>query len=145
MTLFYASLLKKEIMKDKLGKVEHFSSGETFLENLFKMPDIVLLDYHLGSMDGVDILKQIKSINPNIQVILLSAQEKIKIAISSLKYGAYDYVEKNDTSFNRIKGSIKSITKFNEIIEEQKHLNNVKIVFSGLIASVIIIAIYMHL
>ncbi len=82
---FYASLLTNEIIKNRLGDVESFSSGESFMENLFKMPDIVLLDHNLGSMQGVEILKKIKSINPNIQVILLSAKDKIRIAISSLK------------------------------------------------------------
>ena len=109
---FYANLLKNEIVTNKLGEVTCFSSGETFLENLYKMPDLVLLDYNLGSMQGVDILKKIKAINPNIQVILLSAQEKMRVAITSLKYGAYDYVEKNDFAFDQIKAHIKKISKF---------------------------------
>ena len=139
---FYASLLKNEIVKNRLGEVESFSSGEDFMENLFKMPDIVLLDYNLGSMQGVDILKKIKSINPNIQVILLSAQEKMRIAITSLKYGAYDYVEKNDFAFDRIKALIKRISKFNQIVEEQKQFKTVKMVCTGVISSIVLIAIY---
>jgi DNA-binding NtrC family response regulator len=53
-------------------------------------------------------------------VILLSAQEKMRVAITSLKYGAYDYVEKNDFAFNRIKDLIKRISKFNQILEGEK-------------------------
>jgi DNA-binding NtrC family response regulator len=142
--VFYASLLKNEIVKNRLGEVESFSSGESFMENLFKMPDIVLLDYNLGSMQGVDLLKQIKSINPNIQVILLSAQEKMHIAITSLKYGAYDYVEKNDFAFDRIKALIKRISKFNQIVDEQHQFKISKIVFTGLISSIVLVAIYMQ-
>jgi DNA-binding NtrC family response regulator len=142
---FYGSLLKNEIVKNRLGNVEHFSTGESFLENLFKMPDIVLLDYHLGTMNGVNILKKIKSINPNIHVILLSAQEQMKIAITSLKYGAYDYIEKNDIAFTRIKGLIRSISNFNEIMEEQKHIKLIKTVFTLLIVSLFFVSIYMHL
>jgi DNA-binding NtrC family response regulator len=139
---FYASLLKNEILKNRLGEVASFSNGESFMENLFKMPDIVLLDYNLGSMEGISILKKIKSINPNIQVIILSAQDKMRIAVTSLKYGAYDYVEKNDVAFDRIKALIKRISKFNQLVDEQKQLKIAKIVFAILITALLIVSIY---
>ena len=142
---FYAELLKNEIEKNRLGEVKYFSSGESFMNNLFKMPDIVLLDHNLGSMQGVDILKKIKSLNPNIQVIILSAQVKMKVAITSLKFGAYDYVEKNDFAFDRIKALIKNITKFNQIVKEQKRLKIAKTIFTALVITLILSAIYLEL
>jgi len=142
---FYAGLLKNEIIKNRLGEVESFSSGESFMNNLFKMPDIVLLDHNLGSMQGVDILKNIKSLNPNIQVIILSAQVKMRVAITSLKFGAYDYVEKNDFAFDRIKTLIKSITKFNKIVKEKKRLKIAKIIFTVLVTTLILLGIYLEL
>jgi len=142
---FYAELLKNEIEKNRLGEVKYFSSGESFMNNLFKMPDIVLLDHNLGSMQGVDILKKIKSLNPNIQVIILSAQDKMKVAITSLKFGAYDYVEKNDFAFDRIKALIKNITKFNQIVKEQKRLKIAKTIFTALVITLILSAIYLEL
>ena len=143
--IFYSGLIKNEIVKNSLGEVESFSSGETFMNNLFKMPDIVLLDHNLGSMKGVDILKKIKSLNPNIQVIILSAQVKMKVAITSLKFGAYDYVEKNDFAFDRIKALIKNITKFNQIVKEQKRLKIAKTIFTALVTTLILSAIYLEL
>ena len=142
---FYAGLLKNEIIKNRLGEVESFSSGESFMNNLFKMPDIVLLDHNLGSMQEVDILKNIKSLNPNIQVIILSAQVKMRVAITSLKFGAYDYVEKNDFAFDRIKTLIKSITKFNQIVKEKKRLKIAKIIFTVLVTTLILLGIYLEL
>ena len=142
---FYAGLLKNEIVKNRLGEVESFSTGESFMNNLFKMPDIVLLDHNLGSMQGVDILKKIKSLNPNIQVIILSAQVKMKVAITSLKFGAYDYVEKNDFAFDRIKALIKNISKFNQIVKEQKRLKIAKTIFTALVTTLILSAIYLEL
>jgi|TARA_B110000093_G_scaffold16193_1_gene14977 DNA-binding NtrC family response regulator len=142
---FYAGLLKNEIVKNRLGEVESYSTGESFMNNLFKMPDIVLLDHNLGSMQGVEILKKIKSLNPNIQVIILSAQDKMKVAITSLKFGAYDYVEKNDFAFDRIKALIKSIAKLNKIVKEQKCLKRAKIIFTVLVTTLILLAIYLEL
>ncbi|MFT5250250.1 MAG: DNA-binding NtrC family response regulator [Flavobacteriales bacterium] len=141
---FYSNLLEKELLKDKIGSVEAYYTGEDFMNNLFKMPDIVLLDHHLGSMKGIDVLKQIKSINPNIQVIFLSAQEKLHVAISALKYGAYDYVEKNDSALIRVKALIKRISKHNNLIREQKHFKAAKIAFTALVASFFLLAIYLQ-
>jgi len=139
---FYATLLKKEITKNRLGSVETYHSGEDFVDNLYKMPDVVLLDHNLGKMNGVEVLKKIKSISPKIQVIFLSAQEKMHVAITSLKFGAFDYVEKNDTALSRVKALIRRIGKFNQIAEEKKQFNIVKIGGGILLTVIISIAIY---
>ncbi|NQX98138.1 MAG: response regulator, partial [Flavobacteriales bacterium] len=55
---FYATLLKKEITKNRLGSVETYHTGEDFVDNLYKMPDVVLLDHNLGKMNGVEVLKK---------------------------------------------------------------------------------------
>lgn len=141
---FYASLLENEIVKNSIGKVEVYHSGEKFLDNLFKMPDVVLLDHNLGSMKGIDVLKEIKSISPNIQVIFLSAQEKLQVAITSLKYGAYDYVEKNDSTLTRVVSIIKRIAKFNQIIEEKKQQKKMKASLLVTLGTIISLVTYIY-
>ncbi len=143
--VFYASLLKKEIAKNRLGNVETYHTGEDFVDNLYKMPDVVLLDHNLGNMNGIDVLKKIKSISPKIQVIFLSAQEKMHVAITSLKFGAFDYVEKNKTALNRVKALIRRIGKFNQVAEEKKQFNIVKIGLFVILTALISVAIYVEL
>ena len=143
--VFYANLLKKEIIKNRLGNVETYYTGEDFFDNLYKMPDMVLLDHNLGGMNGVAVLKKIKAISPKVQVIFLSAQEKIHVAITSLKFGAFDYVEKNKTAFRRIKALIRRIGKFNQIAEENKQFNIVKTGLLIILTSIISIAVYLQL
>ena len=75
--------------------------------------DIVILDYHLNTetknaMDGIDVLKKIKEINFRIIVVMLSAEDKIKIAADCIKYGAYEYVVKSETAFIRIQNILKN-------------------------------------
>jgi len=139
---FYASLLKNEITKNRLGSVETYHSGEDFVDNLYKNPDVVLLDHNLGDMNGVEVLKKIKSISPKIQVIFLSGQEKMHVAIASLKLGAFDYIEKNNTALSRVKSLIRRIGNFNQIVEEKKQFKIVKIGWSIIITVIISIAIY---
>ena len=140
---FYADLLQNEITKEKLGSVELFTSGELFLDNIYKRPDIVILDHHLGSMEGIDVLKKIKAVNPNIQVILLSAQEQLNVAITSLKYGAFDYIEKNARAFSKINMLIKKINDHNKLIRERNYNRIVRIMAWVLAVSLLLIMAFL--
>ncbi len=58
-------------------------------------PDLVLLDLRMpGEMDGIDLLKKIKTTRPEIQVIILTAYGNIGSAVEATKLGAYDYLTK---------------------------------------------------
>jgi DNA-binding NtrC family response regulator len=93
---FFASILKNSIIKNNLLDVQTYRSGEDCLDNLYKNPDIVLLDYQLTEMNGIEVLDRIKSINSLTKVILISSQEKASIVIKSLQNGAFGYLEKNN-------------------------------------------------
>ena len=67
--------------------VETYPTGELCIESLANGPDIIILDYHLdgiteGAMNGMETLKKIKALHPDIPVIMLSSQDKIEIAIT---------------------------------------------------------------
>ncbi|WP_322497564.1 sigma-54-dependent transcriptional regulator [Candidatus Cyrtobacter comes] len=59
-------------------------------------PDVILLDIWLeGSpIDGIGLLKLIKSAHPMVPVIVISGHANIEVAVNAIKYGAYDFVEK---------------------------------------------------
>jgi two-component system response regulator HydG len=63
---------------------------------LFKQEkaDAVLCDFRLGDIDGIAVLKQIKEINPNIPVIIITGYSDVRIAVQLMKLGAFDYVTK---------------------------------------------------
>jgi DNA-binding response OmpR family regulator len=63
---------------------------------LFKeiKPQLVLLDIMMPGISGIDTLKEIKKIDPNIPVIMVSGVTDEAIAKSALEFGAYDYVKK---------------------------------------------------
>lgn len=72
-----------------------FSSGDSFLEKLTDVPDIVLLDHDLGDITGLEVLSRVKQFNNNIFVIFASGQQQKTVAAASLKGGAFDYVVKD--------------------------------------------------
>ena len=56
--------------------------------------DLVALDIKLGSQSGIEVLKVIKQMAPDVEVFLITGYPSVETAISALKHGAYDYVLK---------------------------------------------------
>ena len=57
-------------------------------------PDLVLLDFRLPDMDGIEALDKINSIDPVPVTILMSGHGNVDMAVSAIKKGAYDFIEK---------------------------------------------------
>lgn len=134
--LVYQNILRFDL--ERLGNNIHsFTKGEDVLTQLHLNPEIVILDYRLeGDMSGMDVLKAIKSINPDIQVIILSSQEDIETAINTLKYGAFDYVEKTE---NALAETIQVINRIYKIKEEAEQLERTsRLKKAGLVAFAIL-------
>jgi two-component system response regulator AtoC len=75
--------------------VESFSSAEDAIDAIRGLrPDLVLLDIGLPGMSGIEALREIKGIEPDMLVIMITAYEDINTVISTMKLGAYDYVIK---------------------------------------------------
>lgn len=91
----YRNVLKI-IFNDKGYAVDLASSGE---EALLKLDagkyDIVITDLIMGSMDGVELLKIIKGLYPNILVILMTGYGTIENAVKAMTLGAFTYVIKS--------------------------------------------------
>lgn len=141
--VFYSELINSRLEEKGYTNVQLYHSGEDCVDNLYQNPEIVILDYDLGKMNGLDVLKEIKSVNPNIQIVFLSGQENISVAVDSLKYGAYDYVEKNNHSLGRIPGIIAQINKYNKILQENEELKKAKKTF--LVSFVLLAIAYIYL
>lgn len=86
--------------------VEYFNTGKQCVDNLHKNPSIITLDYTLPDMKGQQVLERVLSYDPNINVIIVSAQEKIGTAVELLKTGAYDYITKDQDTKDRLLNSV---------------------------------------
>ena len=70
-------------------------SGQTAIETFMKNSiDIILLDIILPDADGIDLLKKFRGLDPNVEVIMVSAVKELQTAVKAIKAGAYDYVVK---------------------------------------------------
>ena len=119
--------LSIEVLKDYLQKkftdnieISSYETGETCLSQIkSKTPDIVFLDYNLntkgmGTSDGLRILSEIRDIDPEIEVVMLSGQQNIDVAVEAMKRGARDYIVKGETASFRAEQYLNKYFKANE-------------------------------
>ncbi|MGC1241646.1 MAG: sigma-54 dependent transcriptional regulator [Chryseosolibacter sp.] len=118
----YTKFLKYVLGLNPDFEVEFFTSGKECLNNLHKNPAVITLDYSLPDMPGEKVLKEIRAHDPNINVIIVSAQEKIGTAVELLKLGAYDYITKDQETKDRIINSINNARNKLSLIREIDYL-----------------------
>lgn len=85
----YAMILKDEF------RIYTAMGGKEGIER-FQQEDIniVLLDLGLPDMDGMEVLRQAKTLDENVAVIVITANTEIRTAVNAIKSGAYDYIVK---------------------------------------------------
>lgn len=103
--------------------IETFASGEECVKNLDRKPDVIILDYQLdgidkNAMNGIQTLDIIKDFDVNIPVIVLSAQDKIEVAVDCMHHKATDYVVKSETAFMRLQKIIINIIHMKKVEKE---------------------------
>ncbi len=88
--------LMLEALLGKWGyRVQSAVNGVEAVEKVREGPfDVVLMDIRMPDMDGITALKGIKSYNPAVPVVLMTAYSAVESAVEALKSGAYDYLIK---------------------------------------------------
>ena len=69
-------------------------NGKVALEQAAKGVDLAVLDYRLPDLDGLSVLKQIRQVDPDVLVILLTAYASVATAVEAMKLGAYHFMNK---------------------------------------------------
>ncbi len=83
--------------------------------------DIVLSDFKMPRMSGVELLEAIKEINPSIQVIIMTAYGTVESAIDAMKLGAADYITK-PIDLYRLQVLIRNIVERKQLVSENRLL-----------------------
>jgi len=131
-----------EILKENNFFVREADTVEkAFSEIKKKLPDLIILDVLLDekNRDGIDILKFIKSIDIDIPVIMISGHANIKIAVDSIKLGAFEFLEKpfnKDRLLNFVNRALEnsSLKKENKSLKKNLYSSNELIGNSSTIA-----------
>jgi two-component system NtrC family response regulator len=82
-------------LKDEGHEVLEAENGEKALKKVKEnYLDLLLLDYRMPGIDGMKVLEKVKRINPEIDVIMMTAYGTIETAVNAMKAGAADYITK---------------------------------------------------
>jgi DNA-binding NtrC family response regulator len=120
---WYGQLLLHHLSLNPDYEVSLFTTAKDLLNNLYKLPDLVCMDFGLPDMAGEKLLKEIQHRNKNIPVIIISGQEDIAVAVNLLKTGAKDYIIKDDHTKDLL---WKSVINIRENISLKKEVEELK-------------------
>ncbi|MDF2438359.1 MAG: sigma-54-dependent Fis family transcriptional regulator [Bacteroidota bacterium] len=84
--------------------------------------DLVLCDYRLGDMDGVEVLKKVKDVEPGVPFIIMTGYSDIRTAVNVMKMGAFDYLAKPllpDETLQLIKRALNSQQPLANIVDDR--------------------------
>lgn len=90
----FRDLLEKRLRKRNLSLLSA-GSGEEALEIVTREAvDVVVLDVRMPGMDGRETLREIKRLHPEVEVIMLTGQASVEVALEGMELGAFDYLLK---------------------------------------------------
>ena len=109
----------KRFLKDPHYKVDTAKNGSEALAKITKdRYDLVILDIRLPDQSGLDVLREIKAIDPKAIVLIITAFGTTEVAIEATKLGAYDYILK-PFDIPTIKNLIEEGLKCNHLMRTQ--------------------------
>ena len=90
-------LIRKSIARKLAAdgyEVMEAENGRSAIERAASGIDLAILDYRLPDLDGLAVLKELKRIQPDVLVILLTAYAHVDTAVQAMKLGAYHFANK---------------------------------------------------
>lgn len=109
-------IYRQHLLNSGYDKISVFHDGGECITAISNNPDIIFLDHHLVSYNGIDVLKKIKSYNHNIYVVMLSGDESIEISKNAFRYGAFDYILKGKDDLGKIDATIHKIIRNKQLL-----------------------------
>jgi DNA-binding NtrC family response regulator len=118
----YSMIIKESIEQNDLYDVQVFKSGEDFFKNIHLNPDVVIIDYNLPGMSGIEILKKLKQYNPELATIILSGQDKVEVVVEAYNSGANNYIIKGERVIVELNHAIKNLSTNSNLRKEIQEL-----------------------
>ncbi len=111
-----------DILSDEGYQVTAREDGDSGIQALTQKPfDVILLDIWLPKKGGIDVLKEIKEEYPLIEVVMISGHANIDMAVSAIKMGAFDFLQK-PLSLERVITVVNNALHLEELKKENRDL-----------------------
>ncbi len=117
----------KKLLQTQGYQVETFNGGAALLRRLREGDptdaDLLLQDVRMPDMDGITVLKEVKSLRPALPIVIMTAFGTIDAAVEAIKLGAYDYVTKPFPK-EKILSVLKNALEKEQLLQENRALKN---------------------
>jgi DNA-binding NtrC family response regulator len=117
--------LLEKMLHSQGHQVESFSQGQHLLQRLTEQdedsPDLILADVRMPDLDGLDLLRSVKSHHPGQQIVMMSAFGTVRSAVEAMKQGAYDFLLKPFTA-SELYNLIDKLIERNRLLNENRSL-----------------------
>ncbi len=122
-------LMKRAIIKEfPQATITHFDHAGSCLEQLPELkPDLILADYLMPGMNGIEFLEALQWQGLGVPVIMLTGQGNESIAVQAMKLGAWDYLIKSADIFKLLPGTIEKVIRerrLRDALRESSRLND---------------------
>ncbi|HZG01568.1 MAG TPA: sigma-54 dependent transcriptional regulator [Chitinophagales bacterium] len=118
----YASLLQHSLDEEDRYDVSLFTTAAEMFHRIHENPDIVTIDYNLPDRNGLDVLREVKLYNRDIQAVVLSGQDKVDVVVECFNQGANGYIVKNDNATVALAKTIQNLSQTASLRKEVAHL-----------------------
>jgi two-component system response regulator HydG len=118
-------ILSNLISSDGYKAITASNGRKALIKTRAHSPDLVLLDVRLPEIDGLKVLEEIKKMDKNIPIIMLTAYEDVKSAVQAMKSGAFDYITKpfdNEEMALNIKRALQTRYLYREVENLRRRL-----------------------
>ena len=90
----FVNILAKRLKRRNIDVAKAFSGAEAIRALRGQEFDVAILDLKMEDMDGIEVLKMLKIMDPHLAVIMLTGHGSVEAAVQGSKLGAFDYLSK---------------------------------------------------
>lgn len=119
---WYSEILAYHLGLNPDYKVTRFENGKDCIAKMHLRPDLVTIDFSLPDMQGDELFKKIREVNPSVPVIVISSQEDVYVAVNLLKMGVNDYLIKDEATKDLLWNSVIRIRENQSLKKEVESL-----------------------
>jgi two-component system response regulator AtoC len=116
----YSTMFNHKLREYSDGKIRRFFTGKECIDNLHLNPSLVVLDYQLPDINGLETLKQIKEYNPETMVVALTDNNDNNVKQKLIDSGVNNYFQKSKDTYDRICKTINYLLTITRLKRDQK-------------------------
>lgn len=120
---FCSNVYKQELSYAGFINFYLFKNGEECLKNISLLPDIIVLDYDMANLDGLQVIKIIKKMYPFINLVMVSGKKEKEVAFQAIENGAAAFIRKDGNELEQLnQAASRIVAKYQHHFSLSKHL-----------------------